>query len=45
MTGYYAGLSRAVAVAFRIKQNLYDDPILEQPEFLELRNRLGFTDL
>jgi len=27
-----------------IKNNLYDDPVLEQPEFVEVRNRLGFTE-
>jgi Tfp pilus assembly protein PilF len=29
----------------RIKANLWEDPVLDQREFLELREQLGFTDL
>ncbi len=27
-----------------IKQNSWSDPVLDQPEFIEMRNRLGFKD-
>ncbi len=29
----------------RIKFNVYEDPVLDRPEFVELREQLGFTDL
>ena len=28
-----------------VKVNIWNDPILEQPEFVEVRRRLGFTEL
>ena len=28
-----------------VRANTWDDPILNQPEFVEVRERLGFTDL
>ena len=28
-----------------LARNLYSDPVLDQPEFVEVRKRLGFTDL
>ena len=27
-----------------IKKNIYDDPILDQPEFVEVLRRLGFRE-
>jgi len=27
-----------------LKRNLYNDPVLERPEFVEVRGRLGFRD-
>ena len=35
---------RDFAMQFRIKHNVFDDDRLEQPEFVELRRRLGFPD-
>ena len=35
----------APEVVTRIKANVFEDPVLERPEFVELRERLGFTDL
>ena len=29
----------------RIKANVWEDPILNKPEFVAVRERLGFTDL
>ncbi len=29
----------------RIKMNVFEDPILDQPRFVAVRERLGFTDL
>jgi len=29
----------------RIKFNVYEDPVLDKPQFVELREQLGFTDL
>ena len=29
----------------RFKLNVFDDPILEHSEFVEIREKLGFTDL
>ena len=30
--------------ATMLAANIYDDPILEQPEFVEVRSRLGFRE-
>ena len=27
-----------------LKRNLYNDPVLERPEFVEVRGRMGFRD-
>ncbi len=35
---------RASLPLMRVKANIWQYPILDQPEFVELRNRLGFTD-
>ena len=31
-------------LTIQIKRNIYNDPILDQPEFVEVRNRLGFSE-
>ena len=33
------------ALVNRIKANVFQDPVLETSEFIELRNQIGFTDL
>ena len=32
-------------LTFRVKRNVFGSPILEKPEFVVLREQLGFTDL
>ena len=39
--GKWAGIGRG---QISIKNNFYHDPILEQPEFAEVRSRLGFKE-
>ena len=36
---------RGVLPIIALKQNTFRDPVLDQPEFIEVRERLGFTDL
>ncbi len=36
--------SAGATITILIKNNMFNDPVLERPEFVEVRNRLGFTE-
>ncbi len=39
--GSSAGASTAIHLAYTVKANVYADPVLEEPRFQELRDRIG----